>query len=258
MNEGVVFAQQNRHLDAVERLEKAVAIDPTNDQAYYNLGLVHIDMQKFERAKDDFERAIAANGEVAGYHEKLGTAFIELEAWPQAKEALEKALKLDSTLFKGSFKLAQVLEQLDDPQNALYKYTEAIKRGPRFLEAYASLGSLYADLGYPDHAIQVLRGGLQVAQPNTEEEANLHHLLGTVYQQQNDLGKAVEHFRQAVKILPGMQDALFSLGWTYSLQDRRQEARRYLQRFVEVAGAQTEAHYIQAAKDRLAELNEDL
>ena len=50
MNEGVIYAQQKRYVEAVEKLERATAIDGTNDQAYYNLALVHIDQTKFDRA----------------------------------------------------------------------------------------------------------------------------------------------------------------------------------------------------------------
>ncbi len=255
MNEGVQYAQAKRFVDAVKSLERATAIDSTNDQAYYNLALVHIELRSFERAKDDLAQAIAANGEVAGFHEKLGTVLIQLEDWAGAKEAFEKSIELDPDLFKAYFKLAQVLEELDDRQGALQRYTEAIQRGPRFLEAYSALGRLYADLGYLDESAQVLSSGLEVSMHGTEEEANLHHLLGTVYQQQRSFDQAIEHFRAALEIVPGMRDALFSLGWTYSLVDNREEARRYLKKFVDVAGRDAPAHYVKAAQDRLGELS---
>jgi len=254
MNEGVVYAQQKRFVDAVKSLERATAIDPTNDQAFYNLALVHIELRSFERAKQDLQQAITVNGEVAGYHEKLGTVMIQLEDWDGAKEAFEQSIALDPEIFKAYFKLAQVLEQLEDPQNALQRYTEAIEHGPRFLEAYSALGRLYADLGFLDESVQVLRSGLQVAMPGTEEEANLHHLLGTVYQQQENLEGAIGEFRAALEIVPGMRDALFSLGWTYALTDNREEARRFLKKFIDVAGADAPPHYRKAAQDKLGEL----
>ncbi|MEM9069477.1 MAG: tetratricopeptide repeat protein [Myxococcota bacterium] len=255
MNEGVMYAQAKRFVDAVKSLERSTAIDPTNDQAFYNLALVHIELRSFERAKQDLQQAITINGEVAGYHEKLGTVMIQLEDWNGAKEAFEKSIELDPDLFKAYFKLAQVLEQLEDPQNALQRYTEAIQHGPRFLEAYSALGRLYADQGYLDQSAQVLNSGLEVAMQGTEEEANLHHLLGTVYQQQRNFDQAITHFRSALEIVPGMQDALFSLGWTYALVDNREEARRYLKKFVEVGGAEAPAHYMKAAQDKLGELS---
>jgi tetratricopeptide (TPR) repeat protein len=256
MNEGVGLAQQLQYVDAVKKLETATAIDSTNDQAFYNLAMVHIELRAFDRAREDLQKAITANPEVAGYQEKLGTVILQMEEpdLEAAKQAFERAIQLDPDLFKAYYKLAQVHERLDDPQHALELYTQAIQHGPRFLEAYSELGRLYADLGFLDQASRVLAAGLEVAIPQTQEEANLHYLLGSIYQQQRDYERAIQEFRAALAIIPGMRDALFALGWTYSLVENREEARRYLQKFVDVAGPDTPAHYTQAAQSRLAAL----
>lgn len=255
MNEGVTYAAQKRYTDAVDALREASALDPTNDAAYWNMAIVHMEMQQYEAARDDLHRAIEINPESAGYHEKLGTVLMELEAWDDARGEFERAIELDADLFKAYFKLGQIFERLDDPQNALTQYTEAINRGPRFIEAYRALGRLYADLGYLGEAAQVLQSGLSVVIDGTSDEADLHHLLGTVYQQQQNYDAAVEEFRAALEIEPSMADALFSLGWTYGLQDNREEARRYLQRYIEVATGSAPAHYLKAAQDRLGDLS---
>lgn len=256
MNEGVVLASQKQYVQAAEKLESATVIDPTNDQAFWNLAIVHMEMHKFERARDDLQRAIDVNPDVAGYHEKLGTVLMELEDWEGAQERFERALELDDTLFKAHYKLGQVHERLDNPQEALRQYTRAIETGPRFIEAYRSLGRLYADLDYLAEAIQVLQSGLQVVIEGTEDEAHLHHLLGTVFQQQRDYDRAVDEFRSALRLMPSLREALFALGWTYSLQDNREEARRFLRQYVDNAGAEAPPHYLKAARDRLNLLGE--
>jgi tetratricopeptide (TPR) repeat protein len=256
MNEGVVLAAQKQYLAAVEKLQGAAAIDPTNDQAYWNLAIVHMEMQRFDAARDDLRRAIDINGDVAGYHEKLGTVLMELEAWDDARQAFERALQLDENLFKAHYKLGRIAERQDDAQSALSHYTEAVRAGPRFIEGYRALGRMYADLGYLGEAVQVLQGGLQVAIPGTEDEAELHHLLGTVFQQQRNFDGAVEQFRAALAIEAGMREALFSLGWTYGLQNNREEARRYLKRYIDLAGEDAPAHYLKAAQDRLGQLEQ--
>lgn len=254
MNEGVVLAAQKQYVQAAEKLDSATAVDPTNDQAFWNLAIVHMEMHKFERARDDLQRAIDVNPDIAGYHEKLGTVLMELEDWEGAQRAFVQAIELDEGLFKAHYKLAQVHERLDSPQEALQEYTLAVQTGPRFIEGYRSLGRLYADLGYLDEAIQVLQGGLQVVIEGTEDEAHLHHLLGTVFQQQGDYDAAVREFRAALGLMPSLREALFALGWTYSLQDNREEARRYLKRYVDTAGGDAPQHYIKAARDRLNDL----
>jgi len=256
MNEGVVAAQQKRFLEATQALESAGAIDPQNDQVFWNLAIVHMEMRKFERARDDLQKLISIDPESAAAQEKLGTVLIELKDWAAAKTALSKAVELEPALFKAYYKLAQVEEQLDDQQSALKNYTLSCEKGPRFLEAYAALGRLYADLNYLDQSVQVLTEATKVALADTEEEAQVHHLLGTVYQQQKKYDDAVREFRAALGIVPGMRDALFSLGWTYELQGNREEAKRYLKKFVDVAGAEAPAHYVKAARDKLAEMTE--
>lgn len=254
MNEGVVFASQKRYLDAVEKLQQAAAMDPTNDQAYWNLAIVHMEMQRFDAARDDLRRAIDISGQVAGYYEKLGTVLMELQDWDAAQQAFEHAIEIDPNLFKAYFKLGQILERQDNPQDALRRYTEAVEHGPRFIEGYRALGRLYADLGYSGEAVQVLQSGLQVAIPGTQDEAELHHLLGTVFQQQRNYDGAVQEFQAALAVDAAMQDTLFSLGWTYSLQNNREEARRYLKRFVDGSTGIAPAHYLKAAQDRLTQL----
>lgn len=268
MNEGVVYARQKRYLDAVKSLERATGVDPQNDQAFYNLALVHIEMRKFEAAKDDLSRAIAVNADKAGYHEKMGTVLMQLEDWQGAKEAFTTALEKAPSLFKAHYKLGQVEERLaqqaskgdamvQHQQAALEHYTTAIEKGPRFIEAYSSLGRLYADLGYFDEAAQVLESGLEVAPEGSDTAATLHHLLGTVFQQQRKFDQAIDHFDAALDISPGHPDALFSIGWTYSLTDNREEARRYLKKFIDVAGGdETPSHYKAAARDKLSQLGE--
>ena len=176
--------------------------------------------------------------------------------WGGPPRELGRALELYETLFKAHHKLGQVHERLDEPQEALREYTLASESGPRFIEAYRSLGRLYADLDYLDLAIQVLQSGLQVVISGTDDEAHLHHLLGTVYQQQRDYDAAVREFRAALLLLPSLGEALFALGWTYSLQDNREEARRYLRRYVDSAGSDAPPHYLKAARDRLNLLGE--
>jgi tetratricopeptide (TPR) repeat protein len=253
-NEGVQLASQKNYVDAITKLQQAAAIDPTNDGAYWNLAMVHIQMQNFNAARDDLQRAIQINPNIGGYHEKLGTVLMELEQWDLAAQSFEHAIQVDPDLFEAYFKLGQIRERQDNPQEALQHYTESIQHGPRFVEGYRSLGRLYSDLGYLGEAVQVLTSGLQVVIPGTEDEANLHHMLGTVYQTQRNFDQAVHEFHAALDIEPGMQDALFSLGWTYGLQDNRDEARRYLKRYVDAAAGNAPAHYLKAAQDRLTQL----
>jgi tetratricopeptide (TPR) repeat protein len=254
MNEGVQLAGQRRYDDAAQQLERAASIDPTNDQALWNLALVQMEMQQLPRARNSLEGAISRNPTSAGYQEKLGTVLMLLEEWEPAEAAFRRAIELDGQLFKAHYKLGRVLERRGNPQEALREYTLAIQSGPRFIDGYRSLGRLYADLGYLDQSARVLQSGLEVVIQGTEDEAQLHHLLGTVHQERRDYDGAIQQFRAALDIVPSMRDSQFALGWTYALQNNRDEARRHLKQYIDSAGADAPRHYVKAAQDRLTSL----
>src|SRR5687768_8980438 len=65
MNEGVVAAQQKRFDDATKLLDQATVIDPQNEQAFWNLAIVHMEMRKYDRAKEDLQKAIAVDPQSA-------------------------------------------------------------------------------------------------------------------------------------------------------------------------------------------------
>jgi len=213
-----------------------------------------IDLNRYDVALEEADKGIAEfpNSESLTMAYKRLIRAVHAEDLKQGRDEIRKAPGP-----KAYYKLAQVLEQLDDQQNALHRYTEAIERGPRFLEAYSALGRLYADLGYLDESVQVCQSALKVAQTGSEEEANVHNLLGTVYQQQRKFDQAITEFRAALDITPGMRDAIFSLGWTYALEGNKAEAKRYLKKFLNVAGDAPQ-HYQKAARDKVAELSEGI
>jgi tetratricopeptide (TPR) repeat protein len=256
MNEGIALAQARRIPEALEKLEEAGSVDPTNDAVFFNQAMLQLELQQPERAKAALERAITANDQRANYHEKLGTVLLQLEPpdLEGAQRSFERAVQLEPGLYKSHFKLAQVLERQGQEQAALERYTQAVRAGPRFAASYQELGRLYSDLGYAAQAVQVLRAGITSALPGTEDQAGLHHMLGVVYQQQRNYDNAIASFKAALQVQPGRPDTLFSLGWTYGLIENREEAVRYLQKFMEAATPETPATYTQAARERIAQL----
>ena len=181
MNEGVILAQQRSYPEAIAKFEHAGHLDPTNDMAFYNLAMTNFDLQAYGAAAAAMRQAISVNATSAMYQDKLATILLQLDPpnLIQAKAALEKCVQLDPTLFRAHFRLAQVLEQMDDEQHALERYTEAIRRGPRLIEAYIELGRLYAQVGFPQQALQVLRAGVPLAIEGSTEQARLHHVMVT-------------------------------------------------------------------------------
>ncbi len=253
MNECVKFHRRKLYPQAIRDCSKAVSLDPENELAHHALGMVYIETKEFEKAARHLQKAIALKDDVATYHYQLGEVYQWMGQPEQAAKSLLKAVELNDALYKAFYRLGRVYQEMDDPQKALQKYTEALERNPRFFEAYRELGSLYADYGFLSHSLQVFDEGIKALEGRGDDLAVLHHLKGTVLAEKLDYEAAIREFRAALEMRPNMEDAMFSLGWSYSYVNP-ENAKIWLKKFVQAASQRTRADYLAAAQGRLSEL----
>ena len=71
------------------------------------------------------------------------------------KVPLLRIQETNPNLYKPYYELGISLEELDDQQHALERYTQCIQHNPRFVPCYTHLGALYQDLSYLEQAVQV-------------------------------------------------------------------------------------------------------
>ncbi len=85
------------HLEeAAERYRQALALDPTHEDARFNLGLVFADLGDSERALSTFDIAIQLEPEDADVLVERGTVLAAVGRHDEALEAYEAALVIDS------------------------------------------------------------------------------------------------------------------------------------------------------------------
>ena len=70
MNHGVEMGRQKLYDRAVTDLKQAVTVDPSNDLAHFNLGIVYKDQKKWPDAANAFADAVKFSGDNASYRSK--------------------------------------------------------------------------------------------------------------------------------------------------------------------------------------------
>jgi tetratricopeptide (TPR) repeat protein len=90
------FADSGQTEKAVEELEKAIRISPEYAEAYNNLGVQHIRMDRFEEAAAELSRALAISGPSPMPLTNLAYAQYRLNRVPEAIASARAALRLDS------------------------------------------------------------------------------------------------------------------------------------------------------------------
>jgi tetratricopeptide (TPR) repeat protein len=253
MNSCVEFHRRKLFPQAIRDCNKAVSLDPENEKAHHNLAIVYIETKEYEQASRHLQHAISLSGDIPIYYYQLGEVYQWMQQWERSAEAFKKAIELDDTLFKAHYRLGVVYQAMDNPQQALQKYTDALMKNGKFFDAYRELGSLYLDYDFVPQAEQTLKEGINALIGHGDELAVLHSRLGAVYSDKKEHDAAIKEFRKALELKPDMVDAMFSLGWSYSYVNV-ENAKIWLQKFIDSATQDTPPDYLSAAQARLTEI----
>ena len=114
-NLGLLLLQQERTVEAVVRLTKAVSLEPENDLAHNNLGGALQRLGRKTEAAEYFRRASEIQPTVARYHANLGTALVEIGRDSEAATHYEAALNLSSSDASLANNFAWILATSRDP-----------------------------------------------------------------------------------------------------------------------------------------------
>jgi tetratricopeptide (TPR) repeat protein len=105
-------ADGKKKIEAIDAYERALLVDPRNEDALINCGTLYYEGGNFERASEYFQRALALDGENALAHFNLGSVLEELGKVEEARRHLRQALSVDPDYSDAHYNLAFVCEKL--------------------------------------------------------------------------------------------------------------------------------------------------
>jgi tetratricopeptide (TPR) repeat protein len=143
---GIVYLQMRRFNEAKKQFENAVKDDKTNGDAYNNLGVTFYALKKDGKAIKQYEKALKIREDVAAYHNNLAAAYFTKKNFDRATEEYGRALQLDPDIFERTSQTG-ITAQLPSPEDrAHYDYVVA---------------KMYAKLGVPDRSLEYLRKAME-------------------------------------------------------------------------------------------------
>jgi tetratricopeptide (TPR) repeat protein len=158
-----------RFPEAVEALEKALALSPGNLEAEGLLGWALIGEGRVERALSALQRVLLADPMNEMARVNLGLLCLRRRIYGEAQEHLSRALEMGrdkkASLYALLY-LGLLHDERNEPDKALDYYKRAIERGPNLIEAYYRLGQLLHRQGRTDEARVVWENAIQRSRYN--------------------------------------------------------------------------------------------
>ena len=152
--------------------------------------------------------------------------------------SFRRALHLDPNNAEGQHHLANFLQALGKPDEAIACYRRAIELAPNSVEPYHNLGTILHEQGRLDEAIACYRRVLEL-EPGLAETLNN---LGNTLREQGRWNDAIECYRHAIIFKPEISEAHNNLGNALLELGKPDDASLCYRRAIELKPDYAEAH----------------
>jgi tetratricopeptide (TPR) repeat protein len=128
---------------------------------------------------------------------------------------------------------------IDDCENAIPFFIEALKNNPDLGPAYFQIGYCFAKMGRYDQAIAAYKQAIRIKPDDMDAYNNLcvsYNMLG-----RSD--EAVQTCNQAIRIKPDLAEGYSNLGWTYQKLGKYAEGLEFSKQAIRIKPDYAPAHY---------------
>lgn len=209
-NEVAVYelAHCYEHLGDLEKAVKCYSdfIDenPYSFTAWYNLGNTYSRLENFDKAIWAYDYCLLINEKFGPVHFNMGNAYLNLDKYTKAIEAFNESIRLDGDDPVAYSYIGECHEQLGELELAKLYYSKSVELAPALPEAWLGLG-IVADLeGNTKEGLQhILR-----AQELDPTNAGIVHVLAGAYEKLDDREQANECYLRALDLDPHDEECL--------------------------------------------------
>jgi predicted TPR repeat methyltransferase len=192
--------QRADQLDVSESVYRRVLeVVPEQPDALHFLGVLLHQRGKHGEALELLERAIALQPERAGFHQNIGNVLFEMERLTEAARSYERCLELAPDDPAGYNNLGVVRRAQGQPDAAAEAYRKAIEVDPRHPDAYHNMGNLLTAQGRIKEAVTYLCTSMTLRPAHPESR----RLLALAYANLGRLPEAVDVYRKWLEEEPG-------------------------------------------------------
>ncbi|MBD3290257.1 tetratricopeptide repeat protein [candidate division KSB1 bacterium] len=138
--------------DAIKRWTQASLINSTDPDYYFNLGLAYFEKKQYTEAIENLNRVLAICPFYTKTHLILGTAFLKIRKFEFAKKHLQKSIKYSKPITSAYLNLGAVNSILKLYDEGQKMFEKAIELSPNEPRAYLGIAKIYSTIGNDEKA----------------------------------------------------------------------------------------------------------
>jgi predicted O-linked N-acetylglucosamine transferase (SPINDLY family) len=189
----------NRHSEALESYNRAVALRPDNAKAWNNRGIALACLARHDEALESYDAALRVKPDHAEALNNRGVALRDLGRHAEALEAYDRALRHKPDYVEAITNRGTALDALLRHAEALEAYARALRLAPGYAEAWNNRGVALAALQRHVEALEAYERALAL-KPDYAEALNNR---GVALAALDRHGEALASYARALEHKPG-------------------------------------------------------
>jgi protein O-mannosyl-transferase len=196
-------------LEAERELAVTLQLNPTQSEAYANLGHISFHRENWKQAIEEFNRSILLGSNKSDTYYFSGLAWSKQGYYAEAIPFLQQAVNMRPHKAHYHFDLGNAYQHIRLFDEALQEFRQTLEIQPIHPQAQNNIGVIFWNLkNYEKAEIEFKKTlGLQNDLPE------IHHNLATLYVKSNRFTNAILHLKQVLKLQPENEIAKKLLGY---------------------------------------------
>ena len=181
---GFTFMELGKYEASISCFQKVIELDPSQHEAYNNIGVCLTKLGRYEEAASAVEKAVVAKPDYSEAWSNLGGLYGRLQRYEEGIEACNRAIVIKPRWAEAHSNLGSNQAGAGHPGEAESSFYRAIAEDETYWLAYLKLAQLYADRGSLEEALKLLQAAIQVNPREPDLLASLAACLTDLNQQQ--------------------------------------------------------------------------
>ncbi len=232
---------------------KAIETDPSQPEAYYNLGNLYLNQNKFEKAAENYIKALALNPDLPEANYKLGLVLQQQDKLIEAIEFYKKAIELKPNWSLAQRQFLTARDQKEKIEKAIGTLTESLSQDPNQPEVQKNIGSLFFKLGNIEKAYHHWQAFLKLNPDDPLVLNNLAYIFSTEKTSKfYNPSQAIKLAEKACELTQNKSPTLLdTLAIAYAAEGRLDEAIKTAQEALSLASSANQEQLANEIQSRL-------
>ena len=127
---------------AIAEFDKALELNPSRDDSYFNLGACYEKLGELEEALKNYELELSVDPDDQDVPFRMGRVYLKMERYEDALASLDKAIRMGKDGSRTHVYRGEALEALGSVARAKGAYVEAIQRDAANNDAIRALARI--------------------------------------------------------------------------------------------------------------------